>query len=99
MNFTGGGGARFDGPVVTTGLSADAKPSHNLRGKNVAIEAGVTSADIAFPVEESDGDYAVFLEQNWIGSRAIVKKESRGFSVQFDKPVPDGAKIDWMIVR
>ena len=47
----------------------------------------------------SDEDYAVFVEQNWISNRAIVKKEVRGFTVQFEKPAPDGAKLDWMIVR
>jgi len=41
-------------------LSADAKPARNLRGKNVAVRAGLTSAGIAFAVEESDGNYAVF---------------------------------------
>lgn len=99
LNFAGGSGVRFDGPVVATGLSADQKPSRNLRGKNVMVKPGQTTADIAFPVEEVDGDYAVFVEQNWIGNRAIVKKESRGFSVQFEKPAPDGATLDWMIVR
>ncbi len=99
FNFTGGSGARFDGPLTATGLSADAKPSRNLRGKNVAVSAGQTSASIAFAVEESDEDYAVFVEQNWISNRAIVKKEAKGFTVQFEKPAPEGAKLDWMIVR
>jgi len=98
FNFTGGG-ARFDGPLTTTGLSADAKASRNLRGKNVAVNAGQTAASIAFAVEETDEDYAVFVEQNWISNRAIVKKEAKGFTVQFEKPAPDGAKVDWMIVR
>jgi len=98
FNFAGGG-ARFDGPVTTTGLSADKQTSRNLRGKNVAVKAGQTTANITFAVEEVDEDYAVFIEQNWIGNRAIVKKEAKGFTVQFEKPAPDGAKLDWMIVR
>ena len=60
FSFIGGSGARFDGPFTAAGLSADAKPTRNLRGKNVAVRAGLTSAGIAFAVEESDGDYAVF---------------------------------------
>ena len=99
LSFTGGGGARFDGPLVASGLSADAKASRNLRGKNVAVKAGQTTVGITFEIEEVDGDYAVFVEQNWIGNRAIVKKEAKGFTVQFEKPAPDGAKLDWMIVR
>ncbi len=98
LNFAGGG-ARFDGPVTTTGLSADKQASRNLRGKNVAVQAGQTTAGITFAVEEADEDYAVFVEQNWIGNRAIVKKEAKGFTVQFEKPAPEGAKLDWMIVR
>jgi len=98
FNFAGAG-ARFDGPVTTTGLSADKQPARNLRGKNVAVKAGQTTAEIAFAVEESDDNYAVFVEQNWIGNRAIVKKEAKGFTVQFEKPAPDGARLDWMIVR
>jgi len=98
LNFAGGG-ARFDGPLTTTGLSADKLPARNLRGKNVAVKAGQTTADIAFAVEEADEDYAVFVEQSWIGNRAIVKKEAKGFTVQFEKPAPEGAKLDWMIVR
>ena len=63
------------------------------------MKSGQTSASIAFAVEEADEDYAVFVEQNWISNRAIVKKEAKGFTVQFEKPAPDGAKLDWMIVR
>lgn len=56
-------------------------------------------AAIAFLVEEPDADYAVFVEQTCISDRAIVKKVAKGFTVQFEKPAPDGAKLDWMIVR
>jgi hypothetical protein len=92
-------GARFDGSVRATGLSADATPARNLRGKNVAVKAGETQFQVAFATPEADADYAVFVEPNWLGSRAIVKKESAGFTVQFEKPAPAGAVIDWMIVR
>jgi len=99
LHFAGGRGARIDGPVVTTGLSADKEPARNLRGKNVAVGPGETTVAVAFPVEETDGDYAVFIEQSWLSNRAIVKKEAKGFTVQFENPAPDGAKLDWMIVR
>jgi len=98
LNFAGGG-ARFDGPVTTTGLSGGATPARNFRGVNVAVKAGAPTASVTFPVAEADGEYAVFIEQNWIGQRAIVKKDAQGFTVQFEKPAPDGAKFDWMIVR
>ena len=94
-----GGGARFDGPVTTTGLSADKTPARNLRGKNVAVKAGANSVTVEFPVAETDGDYAVFVEQSWLGYRAITHKDTKGFTVQFEKPAPADAKLDWMIVR
>ena len=58
-----------------------------------------TSASVTFPVAEADDQYGVFIEQSWLGQRAIVKKEATGFTVQFEKPAPDGAKLDWMLVR
>lgn len=97
LSFTGGG--KFGGSVTATGLSADATPARNLRGKNIAVRAGETIVPVAFPVEETNEDYAVFIEQTWLSNRAIVKKESKGFTVQFEKPAPGNAKLDWMIVR
>jgi len=49
---------------------------------------------VAFPVEETNEDYAVFIEQTWLSNRAIVKKESKGFTVQFEKATPANAKLD-----
>ena len=89
----------FTGPISTPGLSADATPARNLRGKNVAVKAGAASAAITFPVTEADGDYAVFVEQSWLGNRAITQKDAKGFTIQFEKPAPADAKLDWMIVR
>ena len=104
LNFTGGG-ARFDGPltvngsITITGLSADQKSARNLRGKHIAVKAGETSVSVTFSIPEADDDYAVFIEQNWIDNRAVVKRDANGFVVQFEKPAPEGALIDWMIVR
>jgi hypothetical protein len=97
MKFTGG--ARFGGSVGAAGLSADVQPARNLRGKNVPVKEGATSASIVFSFEEIDASYAVFVEQNWIANRAVTRKDPRGFTVQFEKPAPDGARLDWMIVR
>jgi hypothetical protein len=98
LNFKGGD-ARFTGSLVAKGLSSDEKPARNLRGKNVEVKAGAATVAVTFPVEESDAEYAVFVEQSWISNRAVVKKESKGFTVQFEKPAPEGARLDWMIVR
>ncbi len=97
MQFSGG--ARFGGSVSVQGLSGDAKAAHNLRGKHVVVKAGEKSVSVTFQSQENDDDYAVFIEQNWIGNRAVVKRDAFGFVVQFDQPVPEGALIDWLIVR
>ena len=94
-----GGGASFDGSVSVSGLSGDGSQARNLRGKNVPVKEGATRAAVAFAVPEADGDYAVFVEQNWITDRAVVKKEPRGFTVEFKQRAPAGATLDWMIVR
>ena len=86
--------------MTTTGLSGDKDtPSKNLRGKNVAVKAGETKITVAFPIAEADENYAVFVEQNWLTNRAIVRKEATGFTVEFDRPAPKDAKLDWMLVR
>ena len=87
------------GSIQAQGLSGEETAARNLRGKNVAIKAGETAAAVTFPVAEADGDYAVLLELSWLSNRAVAKKEGKGFTVQFDKPAPEGATLDWMIVR
>ncbi|MEI8062496.1 MAG: hypothetical protein WCH84_00360 [Verrucomicrobiota bacterium] len=99
FNFVGGN-LNVNGSVGARGLSADGKiPARNLRGKDVAVKAGETRVTIAFPAEEADASYAVFIEKNWLGDRAIAKKDAKGFTIQFEKPAPADAKLDWMIVR
>ena len=94
-----GGNLRVTGSLVATGLSADKEPARNLRGKNLPVKVGETALTVTFVTPEADGDYAVFVEQNWVASRSVIKKEATGFTVQFEKPAPTDAKLDWMIVR
>ena len=77
----------------------DAKPAKNLRGKNVAVTASATTLKVKFPMPEADADYAVFLEQSWLGQRAISEKTAAGFTVTFEKPAPAKATMDWLLVR
>ena len=94
-----GGNLRLNGSLVATGLSADKEPARNLRGKNLPVKVGETTLTVTFVTPEADGDYAVFVEQNWVANRSVVQKEAKGFTVQFEKPAPANAKLDWMIVR
>ena len=89
-----GGGLCIEG-----GLSGSTAPARNLRGKNVKVAAGATSATVAFPAAEADADYAAFVETSWLADRAVAEKAASGFTVQFARPAPDGATLDWMIVR
>ena len=95
-----GGGVNAGGAVSgVTGISGDAKPAKNLRGKSIAVTANATSLKVKFPSPEADADYAVFIEQSWLGSRAITEKTAEGFTVSFEKPAPEKAVVDWMLVR
>ena len=93
LTFQGGG------LCIEGGLSGAEEPARNLRGKGVPVKAGSTALHVAFPVPEADGDYAVFVEQTWLTARAVAKKAATGFTVQFASPAPEGAALDWMIVR
>ena len=72
--------------------------SENERAE-VAVKTGETTVAVSFAVPELDGDYAVFIEQNWITNRAVTKKDAKGFTVEFEKPAGAAAAFDWMIVR
>lgn len=91
---TAGGGLAEVG-----GISGDKTQSRNLRGKNLPIPAAATEVRVQFPQSESDGDYAVFIEQSWLTNRAISHKTADGFTVTFASAAPQGATVDWMIVR
>lgn len=95
-----GGAIRAPAGIAARGLSADAAtPARNLRGKNLAVDAGVTTVQVRFPVAEADADYAVFIEQSWLANLAVSAKTPEGFTVTFADAAPSGATLDWMIVR
>lgn len=95
-----GGGLQAGGAVSgVAGLSGDARPARNLRGKNVIVPAASTSLRVRLPQPEADGDYAVFIEQSWLTNRAISDKGPQGFTVTFAAAAPENATLDWMIVR
>jgi len=95
-----GEGVRTNGPVADVkGLSGDKTQARNLRGKNLPVKEKATEFRVAFPQAETDGDFAVFIEQTWLTNRAVVEKTPDGFTVTFAAPAPAGAKLDWFIVR
>ncbi|MBM4037602.1 MAG: hypothetical protein FJ290_03730 [Planctomycetes bacterium] len=96
-----GGGVDTGGGGVTRlgGLSGTDKAARNLRGIGVKVPAGAASLAVAFPQAEADVAYAVFIEQSWLTSRAVTARTEKGFTVAFDKPAPEGATLDWLLVR
>ena len=95
-----GGGLQTGGAVSgVAGISGDDRPARNLRGKNVPVAAGQTRIRVEFAAPESDGDYAVFVEQSWLTQRAISEKGPAGFTVTFADGAPAESTLDWMIVR
>ncbi len=99
FQFTGGGLQAGGAVSGVTGLSAEATPARNLRGKNVAVTPGSQTIEIKFPIAEVDDNYAIFVEQSWLTNRAISKKTPAGFTISFADAAPNDATIDWMLVR
>jgi hypothetical protein len=96
-----GGGLDVGGGGIAQlgGLSATAKPAKNLRGIGIKVPAGATTFSVAFPAPEPDGAYAVFVEQSWLTARAVRERTEKGFSLAFERPAPEGATLDWLLVR
>lgn len=95
-----GGDLRMEGSLVSAGgLSGSSTPSRNLRGKRVPVPEGVAEFIVSLPRAEPDADYAVFVEQSWLGHRAVTEQRSDGFTLAFDPPAPGGATLHWMLVR
>jgi hypothetical protein len=75
------------------------RPASNQPPREATLTVARDTGQLRFTAPEADGRYALFIEQNWIGNRAVVKKGAGGFTVQFEKPAPEGATLDWMLVR
>ena len=82
-------------PTATSG-AAGMTTSLFLRGANSNQTLFLVDG---LRLNEPNTDYAVFLEQSWLGTRAITEKTPEGFTVTFDKPAPAKATVDWMLVR
>jgi len=81
------------------GLSATELPAKNLRGINVPVPAGHTEVEVAFTQPEPDANYAVSVSPSWLTNFCVLNKSSEGFTVRLGTPAPEGAKLDWVIVR
>ena len=89
-----------DTPVSgIAGISGEATPAANLRGIGLAVPAGDTSIDLALPNAEASDTYAVIVRLSWIASHAVTHTTAQEFTVEWDRPAPAGARLDWILVR
>lgn len=94
-----GGDARLSGSLLTKGISGEEKAARNLRGKNIPVQKGFTQLHVEFPQAEPDAEYALVLEHTWFSNRAITEQTEKGFTVSFEKPAPENARVHWVLVR
>jgi hypothetical protein len=82
-----------------TGVSATTQAAHNLRGINAAVAAGGAELQVSFATPEADAEYAVSVTPSWMTNLCVSAKTAQGFTVQFGTPAPEGAKVDWVLLR
>jgi len=99
MRFDGGGLAVPGGLSAVRGISGTETKANNLRGINVPVKAGATSAEIAFPRPEADANYAIFVELSWLSAKAVTNQTQDGFTVAFAKAPEAAATLHWLLVR
>jgi hypothetical protein len=81
------------------GLSTTQTKAANLSGCGVAVPAGKTVFHFALPVAEPDRAYVVTVRPSWITNYAVTKQTKDGVEVEFDRPAPKDAKLDWLLIR
>lgn len=80
-------------------LAAAENARGNLRGINVAVAAGALYLAVPLDRQEPDNRYGVQVTPSWPTPLAIVGKTTEGFTVSFSAPAPEGARLDWFLVR
>jgi hypothetical protein len=76
-----------------------AQPLTNFRGVRVPVPAGQSTFSVAFPTPEPGKDYTVRVETSWPGGNAVTERTEKGFAVAFEKPAPQGATLNWLLMR
>ena len=86
-------------PVSVAGISGTSTPTGNLRGILVAVPTGATEIDVTLPMPEPDRAYAVTVTPSWPVGVGVSARGTAGFTVRFGGPAPEGATLDWVLVR
>jgi hypothetical protein len=86
--------------VRVGGLSAGRRDeAANLRGVAVPVAAEATSVQVRFERPEPDGGYLVIARTTWVTNHAVRERTPDGFMVEFDRPAPPNATVDWLVVH
>lgn len=101
---TPGGNIDFSGKgsLQQQGLSQTAIAAKNLRGININVSTHREKDSIykiPFSQPEIDDNYCIQVETSWLTQKAILKKETDGFTIQFDASPDEKAVLDWLLVR
>lgn len=96
-----GGNVDVSGKSVerVRGISGTGTPAANLRGIDVPVPAGATQMEIRFAAPEKDGAYAVAITPSWLTNVCCPTKSRNGFTIRFGTAAPEGARIQWIMVR
>jgi hypothetical protein len=98
--FSGGNlDVQGQGVVRQSGVSATDTPARNLRGIGVPVPGGAKRFTVRFDQPEADPAYSIVVQGNWFTLDRVTEKRTDGFDVEFSEPAPQGAAIDWQLVR
>jgi hypothetical protein len=100
-----GGNIRAKGGLLGS-ISGTETPAKNRSGE-ARVPAESTTLDVKFTTAEADGNYAVFVQPNWVTQHAVTKRTAEGFTVEFKTPPPAESKpkvkfnasLQWTLVR
>lgn len=95
LNLSDGGLTQVTGITQQTNV----KPAANLRGLGIPVPARAMSLRVNLPRPEADAAYAVTVRTTWITNHAVTRQDAVGFTVEFDRPAPPNAKIDWLLIK
>jgi hypothetical protein len=71
----------------------------NRKGANVEVPKGDRKLEVKFGRKQRDGNYTIQLTPSWVTAYGVTNKTDDGFTVEFDKKAPKGAKLDWTSIR
>ena len=70
-----------------------------FRGVKVPVPTGAQTFAVTLAGAEATKEYAVVVRPAWFTSHAVTNQSPHGFTVQFAKPAPVGATLDWLLIR